>query len=131
MPKSTPRAERVADLIQEQLAFLLRKEVHDPRLSTVTFTCVRLTPDLKQAKIFFTTLNPADRKPVEAAFAKASGYLRHLLAKTMELRYVPKLHFLYDEAIERSAELSSLIDNAVRKDQKLNPSDNDIQDEDE
>lgn len=111
------RAHRVADLIHHQLAQLLKKEINDPRLEKITLTAVDVSPDLKQAKVFFSLLNVDDVKETTAVLDKASGYLRCLLAKSTALRHVPHLHFVYDESIEYGAKLSQLIDDAIHRDE--------------
>ena len=119
MRKPSIRPQKVADLIQQALAQLIKKEVHDPRLLGASLTAVRLSPDLKQAIVFFTVLENKNYKEAEKTFAKAAGFLRHLLAKNTELRYVPQLRFVYDKSIEHGAKLSSLINAALEADKKL------------
>ncbi|MFW0093510.1 MAG: 30S ribosome-binding factor RbfA [Coxiella-like endosymbiont] len=111
---TTQRQQRVADLIHHQLAVLLKKEVHDPRLVRISITAVSISPDLKQAKIFYTFLENKNRKATQKALDKAIGYLRCLLAEATKLRYVPQLQFAYDESLERAERISSLINCAFK-----------------
>ena len=117
---TTQRQQRVADLIHHQLAVLLKKEVHDPRLAKISLTAVSVSPDLKQARIFYTLLllllESEDRKAIQQALNKATGYLRCLLAKATALRYVPQLQFAYDESLERAERISSLINRSIKND---------------
>ena len=113
---TTQRQQRVADLIHHQLAVLLKKEVHDPRLARISLTAVSVSPDLKQAKIFYTLLESEDRKAIQKALDKAIGYFRRLLAEATALRYVPQLQFAYDESLERTEKISSLINRALKND---------------
>ena len=110
------RQQRVADLIHHQLAVLLKKEVHDPRLIKISLTAVLVSPDLKQAKIFYTFLENEDRKAIQKVLDKAMGYLRCLLAEATELRYVPQLQFAYDESLEQAEKISSLINRIFKND---------------
>lgn len=112
------REERVGAEIRRELALLLRDEVRDPRLSSVTIQEVRVVRDLSHAKVYFTLLDPAQAKATEKALNKASVFLRRCLADTMKnLRTVPRLAFVYDKSIEAGLRLSSLIDQAVAKDE--------------
>lgn len=111
---SSQRQERVADLIHQQLAELLKKEVQDPRLSLMSLTAVSISPDLKEAKIFYTLPEDYDPQGVQIALDRATGYLRRLLAKATVLRYVPKLLFTYDESIARANKISLLIKKAIQ-----------------
>ena len=111
------REERVGAEIHRELAVLLRDEVRDPRLSRVTIQEVRVVRDLSHAKVYFTVMDSAQAKSTEGALNKAAAFLRRRLAENMNLRVVPRLAFVYDKSIETGMRLSSLIDQAVAKDQ--------------
>ncbi len=114
MPKDFSRALRIADQIQRELADLLRHEVKDPRVGSITITAVDVTRDYGHAKIYYTTLgSDGENSLVEEGLARASGFLRSQLSHRMKLRIVPQLHFAYDRSIEQGAKLSSLIDEAI------------------
>ncbi len=115
MAKDFARTERVAEQIQRELAELLRLEVKDPRVRMVTLTGVEVARDYSHAKVFYTTLQGAD-KAVQQGLERASGFLRSQLAHSMKLRVMPQLHFVYDTSVERGARLSQLIDEAVASD---------------
>lgn len=112
------REERVGAELQRELAGLLRDEVRDPRLTLVTVQEVRVVRDLSQAKVYFTLMDTDQAKSVERALNKAAAFMRRRLAESMNLRVVPKLHFVYDKSIETGNRLSSLIDEAVAKDRR-------------
>ena len=111
------REERVSAEIHRELAMLLRDEVRDPRLSKVTIQEVRAVRDLSHAKVYFTVMDSAQAKATETALNKASAFLRRRLAESMNLRTIPRLAFVYDKSIETGMRLSSLIDQAVAKDE--------------
>jgi ribosome-binding factor A len=111
------REERVGAEIHRELALLLRDEARDPRLSQVTIQEVRAVRDLSHAKVYFTLMDATKAKATEAALNKAAAFLRRRLAEKMSLRIVPRLAFVYDKSIEAGTRLSSLIDQAVAKDE--------------
>ncbi len=111
------REERVGAEIRRELAMLLRNDVSDPRLARVTIQEVRLARDLSHGKVYFSVMDPAEAKSMTAALNKAAGFLRRRLAETMHLRLIPRLNFVYDKSIENGLRLSSLIDQAVAKDE--------------
>jgi ribosome-binding factor A len=111
------REERVGAEIHRELALLLRDEARDPRLSGVTIQEVRVVRDLSHAKVYFTVMDSLQSKATAAALNKAAAFLRRRLAEKMLLRVVPRLSFVYDKSIETGMRLSSLIDQAVAKDQ--------------
>lgn len=114
MPKDFPRARRVADQIQRELADVVRLELKDPRVGLVTLTDVEVSQDYAHAKVYFTLL--ASDQAVDETLAglrRAAGFLRSQLAARMKMRTVPELHFIYDASVERGVRLSRLIDEAV------------------
>ena len=112
------RSDRVAQLLQRKLALLIQQEIKDPRLpGFITVSSVEVSKDLGHAKIYFTVFN-GDPSIAESILNAATSYLRSVLAKTLTLRTVPQLHFVYDKSIEYSARLSRLID-------QVNPSSDD------
>ena len=105
------RSERTSKLIQREISGLLEREVNDPRLSKlVSVTEVTLSPDLKYAKIFVSTLgSKIDKEDLLAGFNNASGFLRKELAAHLRLKQIPQLSFHYDDSIERGARLLKLL----------------------
>ena len=106
------RSERTSKLIQREISRLLEREVNDPRLSKlISVTEVKLSPDLKYAKIFVSTLGSEinNKEEMLAGFNNASGFLRKELASHLKLKYTPQLSFHYDDSIERGARLLKLM----------------------
>lgn len=115
MAKTSNRLGRIGDQIRQELASLIQNELRDPRLGMVSVTDARVSRDLSHAEVWFTVLG-ADAGACAEALNHASGHLRSLLAKNLNLRATPRLHFNYDETIERGRHLSDLIDEAVARD---------------
>ncbi len=118
MPQEFARSERVAQTINRQLAMILRNQVKDPRVSTLTITDVEVTKDLRQAKIFVTSLDDdkVDIEDTMQAVEKANGFMRRALAQVVDLRHCPNLIFVYDNSVSQGAYMSALIDAALNKD---------------
>jgi ribosome-binding factor A len=117
MPKEFSRSRRVAEQIQRELAVLIQQELKDPRLGMLTISAVEVSKDMSTAKVFITVFNEEqDRKNTLEALEHATGFLQHELGRLMSLRIIPKLRFVYDESVVRGAELSALIDKAVKED---------------
>lgn len=116
MSNDFKRIDRVAEMMQRKLSQLIQQEIKDPRLPPfVTVSAVKVAADLGHAKVYFTALN-ADVEKTTAILNSAASYLRTALARSVKLRTVPQLHFIYDESIEYGRRLSRLIDD-------LNPPD--------
>lgn len=108
------RTLRVASQLQRALNDLLHGDVKDPRLQGVSVTEVRVSGDLRVARVFFSTLDPdADPEPVLASLERASGFLRSRVAGLLRLRHTPELRFSLDEGSRRGLELTRLIDAAA------------------
>jgi ribosome-binding factor A len=103
------RPERVAHLLQQRLAELFARGLKDPRVGLVTITGVKMSPDLREARVYWTVHgDPEIRKQTARGLSAASGYLRHELS-TLALRVLPELHFTYDEAIDRGDRIERLL----------------------
>lgn len=104
------RTDRIAQMMQRKLAQIIQEEIKDPRLPAfITISAVTVTRDLGHAKIYFTVLND-EAGIADVILNAASKYLRSALARTLTLRTVPQLHFIYDQSIEYGRRLSRLID---------------------
>lgn len=127
MARDFKRTDRLGDAVQRILAQLLQFEVRDPRIGMVNINDVEVSRDLAHARVFVTFVGKeSDEQCEEAAEAlnNASGFLRSRLAKELDIRTTPRLHFVYDKTSVRGQALSSLIDRAVKEDAG-NQSDND------
>lgn len=104
------RSERVGDLILEVVAELLRREVGDPRVRTVTLTGVKLSKDLRHARLFFNLLGgPEGRDEALNGLKSASGMIRSKLGKQLNLRFVPAIEFTYDESEDQAQRIDALL----------------------
>jgi len=115
------RIERLNSLIRQELSELLQLQVKDPRLGNfIAVTEVEVTPDLKYAKVFVSSMTEeTDRKEVLAALSSAAGFFRTRLAKNLKMRRTPELTFQWDDSIERGDRLLRLIDEVSRN--EINP----------
>lgn len=105
------RRGRVNEDIQRAMASIIR-EVKDPRVSTsfISITGVDCTPDMRNAKIYYSCIGGKDGKDgVAKGLKSANGYIRHELAQRLNLRQTPELLFVYDKSIENGAHIASLL----------------------
>ncbi len=108
---------RVAARIQQRVAYCLQFELNDPRASFVTLTKVELSSDMRHAKLYWSTLEEGGRrKRTQDMLEHASGFVRRQLGRVLETRVVPELRWVFDESIERAANLERLIQEARRRD---------------
>jgi ribosome-binding factor A len=114
MPREFSRKLRVEEVIQREIAILIQQEIKDPRVGLVTVSGVDISPDLKHAKIFVTSLNDAaDPDDSIKALNHAARFLRHELAKRVYLKTIPDIRFIYDRSVKEGTRLAEMIDAAV------------------
>lgn len=124
MARDFNRTDRIADVIQKEIATIILQEMKDPRVGLLTILSVKVSKDLNYAKIYVSVMQEEHAKETLDALNKASGFLRAQLAKRIQIRVMPNLTFLYDDTTIKANRLSKLIDEARAKDKQS-------QDEDE
>ena len=112
------RIDRISSEMQKVISEIIREDIKDPRVPLMTsVVSATVTRDLKYAKIYVSVLgSEAERKSAMAALQKSAGFIRHQVADRMDLRCTPQLTFILDDSIERGSYLTSLIDEALKKD---------------
>ena len=118
--KPFSRSDRVGGQIQKVLSDILLKKIKDPRLEAATITGVKMSRDLKFARVYFVT--SGGKKRMEEAiegFKSALGYVKRKLASQLGLRYMPELRFFYDESFEYGSHIDNII-KAVRSEDEFN-----------
>jgi ribosome-binding factor A len=115
--KQYPRAERVRHQIQQVLAAEIER-LRDPGVGYVTITDVTMSPDLRNARAYYTVLgSDSERAATRDALARATKHLRAAVAAQVRLRYAPNLELVEDPVPERAAHLEALIAELHRKDE--------------
>ena len=105
------RAERVADQIRMEVADILMRKIKDPRVRSVTVTDVELTDDLRLARIYVTTMEPAEaERQVFYGLEKAGRFIRSELGRRLTLRYLPDLLFIKDVSGPRGDRILRLLE---------------------
>jgi ribosome-binding factor A len=105
----TERLDRVAEELREVLAEEIQR-LKDPRVGFVTVTGVRVTPDLRKARVFYTVLGEdRDRNATRAALRSARSHLRGALGREVRIKFVPELDFMEDEGPERIDRVEQLL----------------------
>ncbi|MES2637845.1 MAG: 30S ribosome-binding factor RbfA [Myxococcota bacterium] len=107
---SNRRAERIASIMHAELARLLREEVKDPRVGTISITEVLVKPDLGSARVRYLPLGGAgDRVQVQAGLEAAARYLRGPVGRALGIRHAPELKFELDPNVEYAARMDALL----------------------
>lgn len=119
------KRERVSELIQGFLADEIRR-LADPRLELITLTGVDMSPDLKNATVFWSVLSldaqpvdaiptqstPEKLRPIEDALEGATSLLKRRIGAELKLRYTPRLVFRFDHSVENACRIDYLVKKA-------------------
>ena len=108
----TQRQLRVGEMIKQALGMLfIRDEAKLPTLSTkeITVTEVRMSPDLKTAKIFVMPLGGREADDVVAKLKEFSFVIRKVLSKKIVMKFLPKLFFVKDDSFDYAEKIENLI----------------------
>src|SRR6202790_4271783 len=105
------RADQVGEQVREEIMSIIRRELKDPRIGFVSITSVRMSPDLRQARVRVSVLgNPEQQKESMAGVVSARGLIRHELGRRLQnLKFSPELRFELDSSIEYAVHISELL----------------------
>ena len=108
---SSRRQKRIADLIARELSDIIHRRVKDPRVTDVTITGVRVSPDYQCADINFYRLGGDPEKLEDAmkGLKSALGFIRRELGSRLTIRHTPELRFHLDESIDYGDRIDSLL----------------------
>lgn len=104
--------------MQKELAFILQREINDPKLGFITINEVVLSKDLASAKIYFTVFNAdAQSKRNHLKWLnEMAPMIRHLLAGRMRLRHISELKFFYDDSFDTGMRVAELLSDVNKSD---------------
>jgi ribosome-binding factor A len=105
------RPDRVGEEIRDVLSEMLsRGDIHDPGIGFITLTRVAVSPDLQQARVFYTSLGDDEaRKETAKALTRAMPYMRRQIGSRLRLRRVPELDFRFDRSVENQDRVERII----------------------
>ena len=114
--KNNPRLGRIDEEYRKELSQIIGYELKNPNVTgMISVTKVKVTNDLKFAKVYVSVLNSKNIKDTLAGLKKSSGYIRSELAKRVNLRNTPELIFELDDSIEYGAKIDSILKEIMPK----------------
>lgn len=109
--KPYTRSERVAGQIKKTLSDILARKVKDPRLYMITITSVKMSADLKSARIYFAPSGPqGDKDRAAEGLKSALGFVKRTLARELGLRYMPEIQFFYDDSFDYAGRIDRVLE---------------------
>ena len=112
MPNSEARLNRVNEEIKKKLSKIIDYELENKNITgMVTVTKVKVSPDLKYARVYVSILNSKDVAKTLEGLKKSSGFMRSRLAKIINLRTTPELVFEQDDSLEYGQRIDNILKN--------------------
>jgi len=104
------RRERVQDFLREEISLIIQQEIKDPGLGFITVIDVKMTDDLKFAKVYYSVFGSEEEKERTAqALKRATNYIKHLLGDKVRMKYMPDITFVYDTDQEKAARIEAIL----------------------
>ena len=109
------RAEKVSDLLKEEISLIIINQIKDPRLQNINITAVKVSEDIGIATVFYSiigeSIHKSESKIDEKILKKFSGMIRSEISKSMKIKRVPKIIFIFDKTPEEVDNIENLLKN--------------------
>ena len=110
MPKNENRLNRIDEELKKELSQIISYELKNPEATgMISVTKVKITPDLKYAKVYVSILNSKRDEKTMEALKKSAGFIRSQIAKRVNLRITPELVFEKDDSMEYGMKIDSIL----------------------
>ena len=110
MPKNENRLNRINEELRKEISQIISFELKNPDATgLISITKVKITPDLKYAKVYVSLLNSKNEDKTIQAIQNSAGFIRSLIAKRINLRITPELVFEKDDSIEYGMKIDSIL----------------------
>lgn len=104
------RKLRLQDQLREEISLIIQREIKDPRVGFVTILEVKMSNDLRIAKVYCSVYGEdEDKKKTIEALQRSKGYIKFRLGKRIQLKYMPDLTFLIDNTFEKAARIEEIL----------------------
>ena len=125
MSKNETRLGRINEELRKEISNIITFELKDPNITgLISITKVKVTPDLKYAKVYVSILNAKNNEKTLQGLKDSSGFIRTQIAKTVNLRITPQLVFEFDDSIEYGMKIDEIIKNLNINEKKDKSEDN-------
>lgn len=100
----------MAELIMAEMSDIIFKQVKDPRVHAVTITSVKVSDDMRNAKIYFVEMGKDEcSAETKEGLAKATSFVRRELGKRLQLRFVPEIMFVHDQSFGYGSRIDKIL----------------------
>lgn len=110
MPKNENRLNRIDEELKKELSQIISYELKNPEVTgMISVTRVKITPDLKYAKVYVSILNSKNDEKTIEGLKKSAGFMRSKIAKRINLRITPELVFEKDDSMEYGMKIEAIL----------------------
>jgi len=114
--KNTNRMEKVDEEFRREIGRIIDQDLKNTNITgLISVTKVKVSPDLKSARVYVSVLNSKSKKNTLEGLNKAAGFIRTELARRINLRYTPSIAFELDESMEYGARIESILNEIMPK----------------
>lgn len=118
--KNEARLGRIDEEIKKEISHVLTFELKNSNVTgLISVTKVKITPDLKYAKVYVSILNTKNKEKTMQGLKESSGFIKSRVAKTVNLRITPELIFEYDDSIENGEKIDKILKQIQDDDKKF------------
>ena len=118
------RVHKAQDLIREEVARLLAGKVKDPRISAVSVTGVKMSPDLKRAVVMFSVFDDTmDRENILKGLNRAAGFIQREVGRNLRLKFTPEIRFEFDRSLEYAQHMDQVLNRVVHQENGMDEND--------
>ena len=118
--KSNVRLGRIDEELKKKISNIITFELKNSEITgLVSVTKVKITPDLRYAKVYISLLNSKSKVTTVEALKKSSGYIRTQIAKSINLRITPELVFELDESMETGERIDNILKEIKQENKKF------------
>ena len=119
MSKDNTRLNRINEELKKEISHVITFELKNTNITgLISVTKVKITPDLRFARVYVSLLNSKSKTKTMAGLQNAVGYIRGQIAKKINLRVTPDLQFELDESMEYGEKMDKIISDAIKKDKE-------------
>lgn len=113
--KNNNRLGRIDEEFKKEMSSIISYNLKEPKVTgLVSVTRVKVTPDLRYAKVWVSILNAKNTDETLEGLQKSAGFIRAELAKRINLRYTPELSFVIDDSLEYGAKIDSILKDIIK-----------------
>jgi ribosome-binding factor A len=109
------RSRRISEQIKKEVAMIVATEINDPRVQDVVITDTVVSPDLRTARVYFSSYNREAIAGIEAGLADSTGYIWGVLRRRLRMRRTPTIKFEKDPIPDKTARIEQLLEEDRKK----------------